>query len=181
MANLVSKRYATALFQIASEEGLMKDFETQAIVIREILTTEKDYLKVLNHPGVLLEEKITMIEAAFKGQVADTFVGMLVLLVKKGRQDQLIDILDRFIAMSKEVSGVLVATVTSAIPLKEEQLAQIKTNIEQKTGKTIELTSQVDTTLIGGMIVRVGDQVVDGSIRGKMDALKTQLTSLRLA
>ncbi|MGL4798020.1 MAG: ATP synthase F1 subunit delta [Cellulosilyticaceae bacterium] len=181
MAQLITKRYATALFDIANEKGAMKEFQDQALAIYNLLTEEKDYLTILSHPSVLVEEKIAMVEQAFAGQVADEFVGLLVLVIRKNRQEFILDILSTFIDMAKTQAGYLKATVTSAVALKEEQLAQLKANIEKNTGKQIELESIVDTALIGGMIVRVGDKVVDGSIRGQMDAMKSELNSLRLA
>ena len=181
MAELITKRYATALYDIANEQGAMQNFEEQAKAIYDLLLAEPDYLMLLSHPTILVEEKIEMIEKAFNGQVADEFLGLLVLLVKKGRQEFIIDILNTFIDMAKEAAGYIKATVTSAIALKEEQLAQIKADIERNTGKHVEIETCVDKDLIGGLIVRVGDKVVDGSIRGQMDALKSQLSSLRLA
>ncbi len=181
MAGLISKRYATALFEMAKEQGALDSFKEQATLIRNLFSTETDYLAVLSHPTVLAEEKIKMIEDAFKGKVADEFVGLLVLIVRKERQAFIIDILDTFIEMAKREAGIVQGTVIVASPIKDEQLAQIKSTIEQKIGGTIELTTEVDASLIGGMIIRVGDKVVDGSIRGKMNTLKEQLNDLRLA
>lgn len=181
MAGLISKRYATALFDIAKEQGAMDTFKEQATLIRNLFSTESDYLAILGHPTVLIQEKIKMIEDAFSGQVADEFVGLLALVIKKERQAFIIEILDTFIEMAKTEAGIVQGTVISALPLKDEQLAQIKSNIEQKIGGTIELTTEVDKSLIGGMIIRVGDKVVDGSIRGQMETLKVQLNNLRLA
>lgn len=181
MAKLVTKRYATALFDIAKEQGAMKSFEDQVTVMKEALAKEADFFTVLAHPSILQANKIQMVEEIFKGKVSEELVGLLVLIIKKGRQDLILEIFDEFLTMAKAHRGVMSAVVTSATALKDEQLAQIKTNLEKSTNKTIELEAVVDASLIGGMIIKVGDQVVDGSIRGKMNGLKTQLNNLRLA
>ena len=77
--------------------------------------------------------------------------------------------------------GIVKATVTSAVELSKEQLAQIRNKIENGTGKTVELHTIINPSIIGGMIIRVGDHVVDASISGRLQTLKEKLTNLRLA
>lgn len=181
MAEIVVNRYATALFEIAKEQGAMTKFKEEASAICEVLKNEPEYMNLLGHPSVIEAQKLELIEQAFTGRVSDEFVGLMGLIIKKSRTEYLIRILTQFIEMAKEDEGLIKATVTSAMPLTNQQLAQIRENLEQGTGKTIELDAQIDASLIGGLIVRVGDKVVDGSIKGQMDALKSQLNSLRLA
>lgn len=181
MAEIIVNRYATALFDIAFEKGAMLKFEEEARVILKVLAEEADYIKLLSHPSITEAQKIELVEGAFTGQVSDEFVALMALIIKKARTQYLVSILEKFISMAEEAAGLVKATVTSAMPLTNQQLAQIKANIEQSTGKTIEIEAEIDASIIGGLIVRVGDKVVDGSIKGQMDALKSQLNSLRLA
>lgn len=181
MAELVTKRYATALFDLATETNKAAQFEQEASMIYDILAREPEFLQILNHPQVLQEEKIKLVETVFEGRVSDEFVGLLALTVKKSRQDLILDILNMFLDMVKEANGVLKATVTSAVSLDDQQLAQIRSNIQKNTGKQIELTAEVDKSIIGGLVIRVGDKVIDGSIAGQMQALKSKLNDLRLA
>lgn len=181
MAEIIVNRYATALFDIAFDKGAMIQFEEEARMIKKVFDEEPEYIKLLSHPSIIEEEKIELVEKAFTGQVSDEFIGLMALMIKKSRTEYLIRVLEQFIYMAKEASGVLTAQVISAMPLTNQQLAQIKSNIEKNTGKTIEMDTTVDPSIIGGLIVRVGDKVVDGSIKGQMDALKSQLSSLRLA
>jgi F-type H+-transporting ATPase subunit delta len=181
VAELVTKRYAAALFEIAREKEAIDDFETQATVVCQILQKESDLLKLLEHPKVLMEDKIKMMETAFEGKIYDELVGLFVLIIKKNRQIYLVEILEQFLGLVKEAKGQVKAIVTSAIPLTNQQLAQIKANLEKSTQKTIDIESKVDGSIIGGLVIHVGDQVVDGSIQGKLNGLKSQLNSLRLA
>ncbi len=181
MAELITKRYATALFDIANEQGAMHNFKNEAAMLVSLFAEQKAYLEMLSHPKILLEEKVDMIEKAFQNQVSEPIIGLLVLLIKKGRQDYIVAILKHFMDMVEETEGFIKASVTSAIQLKEQQLAQIKANIESNTKKQVNLVATVDPSILGGLIVRVGDKVVDGSVRGQMNAMKGQLRSLRLA
>lgn len=181
MAEIIANRYATALFDIAFEKGAMLKFEEEARMILKVLADEADYLKLLSHPSITEEQKIELVEKAFAGQVSEEFIGLIALVIKKARTEYLVRILEKFISMAEEAAGVLKATVISAKPLTNQQLAQIKAHIENNTGKTVVIEEQIDASIIGGLIVRVGDKVVDGSIKGQMDALKAELNSLRLA
>ncbi|OOO00227.1 MAG: ATP synthase F1 subunit delta [Epulopiscium sp. Nele67-Bin004] len=181
MAQLVNSRYATALFDIAKEQDKVTDFEKEAITLVEILKAETDFIAALSHPSILQDEKIKLVMNVFEGRASDEFVGLMVTTIRKGRQSLIIEILEQFIEMAKVHRGLLLATVTSAIPLEKEQLAQIQKNIETSTKSEVELTTVVDSDILGGIIIRVGDKVVDGSIRGQLQSLKTNLNNLRLA
>lgn len=181
MAELVTTRYATALFDIAKAKDAVEQFEDEVKTILKILNEEKEFIQILAHPQILQDEKIKVIENVFEGKVSQEIVGLLVLIVRKNRQEILLDILSQFIEMAEVEKGILRATITTAMPLDDKQLAQIKTRLENNTQKTIELDVIHDKALIGGMIIKLGDKVVDGSIAGKMQALKQQLMDLRLA
>ena len=101
-------------------------------------------------------------------------------MVNKGRQAEIIDVLEAFLERVKVESGIMKAVVTSAIPLKETQLKALKEKLELGTKSQIELETIVDESIIAGLIVRVGDKVVDASYKGDMQSLKKQLSKIRL-
>lgn len=181
MAKLVLRPYANALFEIAKESGNVGLFEEEVRIVLETLEKEIEFMELLKHPKITAEEKIDLIDKIFAGKVADEITGILTIIVKKGRQDSLLPILELFLDMVSDHLGVVKATVTSAVELSKEQLAQVRSKIESGTSKTVELHAEVDKSLIGGMIIRVGDRVVDASISGRLQSLKDQLTNLRLA
>ncbi|MEG0388058.1 MAG: ATP synthase F1 subunit delta [Niameybacter sp.] len=131
MAEIVVNRYATALFEIAKEQGAMTKFKEEASAICELLKGEPEYMNLLGHPSVVEAQKLELIEEAFSGRVSDEFVGLMGLIIKKSRTGYLIDILTQFINMAKEDAGLMQAHVTSAMPLTNQQIAQIKANLEQ--------------------------------------------------
>ena len=181
MAELVVKRYATALFDVATSENKINQYEEEVSVILKALTDTPEFMAVLANQKVTLEEKITFTENVFGDKVDGPIVGLLVLLIKKNRQSLLVEILEAFLEMVKKQAGILKATVTSAIKLTESQAEAIKVKLEASTNSKIELETIIDTSIIAGLIIRVCDKVVDASIRGKMQTLKKQLSELRLA
>lgn len=181
MAKLVVKRYATALFDLAASEGAMAKYEEEVKVIVKAIHDEPDFMAVLQDHKVTREDKISIVENVFTDKVSAPIVGLLVLLVNKGRQAEILNVLEAFLERVKAESGVIKAVVTSAIPLKEAQLNALKEKLEASTKSKIELETIVDSSIIAGLIVRVGDKVVDASYQGEMQTLKKQLSKLRLA
>ncbi|HHX60967.1 MAG TPA: ATP synthase F1 subunit delta [Epulopiscium sp.] len=181
MAQLVLRPYATALFDLAKEQNQVVEFEEQVKVVIETIEENPQFMDLLLHPKIIVDEKIQLIDTVFSGKVADEITGILTIIVKKGRQNVLINILQLFLEMVSEDQGVIKATITSAVELNNEQLAQIKGKIENSTKKDVKLHAEVNQDLIGGMIIRVGDKVVDASIAGRLQTLKEGLTNLRLA
>jgi F-type H+-transporting ATPase subunit delta len=181
VAELITNRYATALFEVAKENNAVKNYEEQVKIIYDTLLKNPEFLQVLSDPKIILEEKYSLAEKVFEGKVYDELVGLFILLVRKNRQNYTLDILAQFLEMAQADAGILLATVTTAMPLKKEQLAQIKTNLEKSTKQTIDLVTVVDKDLIGGIIIQVGDKVVDGSVSGQLNTLSNKLKDLRLA
>ena len=181
MAKLVVKRYATALFDLAASEGAMAKYEEEVKVIVKALHDEPDFMAVLQDHKVTREDKVSIVENVFTDKVSSHIVGLLVLLVNKGRQAEILNVLEAFLDMVKAESGIIKAVVTSAVPLKEAQLEALKEKLEASTKSKIELETIVDSSIIAGLIVRVGDKVVDASYKGELQTLKKQLSKLKLA
>ena len=181
MAKLVVKRYATALFDLAASEGAMAKYEEEVKVIVKALHDEPDFMAVLQDHKVTRENKINIVETVFTDKVSSPIVGLLALLVNKGRQSEILNVLEAFLDMVKAESGIIKAVVTSAIPLKEAQLEALREKLEASTKSKIELETIVDSSIIAGLVVRVGDKVVDASYKGEMQTLKKQLSKLKLA
>ncbi|MBQ4536659.1 MAG: ATP synthase F1 subunit delta [Lachnospiraceae bacterium] len=181
MAKLVSKIYGEALFEAAMEGqdtvSLMKEIET----VCDILKENPDFDKLMTHPGVPKQEKMQIVEKVFKGRVSDNLAGFLAVVVEKERYRDLQDIFGYYIDKVKEADGIGVAYVTSAVELSDVQKNSVKAKLLATTSyRTMEMHYQTDTSLIGGMVIRIGDRVVDSSIRTKLDDLTKQLLQIQL-
>lgn len=176
MAKLVSKTYGEALFDLAVEDGTLTTIIEEVNVVKEAIEKNPDLLKLLSHPKIKKEEKISVIENIFKGRVSDSLVGFLVIVVQKDRYDDLDGIFEYFVAKVREYKNIGVASITSAVELAEEQKKQVEQRLLQTTKYSqFELTFHVDKSLIGGLVIRIGDRVVDSSIKTKLQMLAKDL------
>lgn len=180
MAQLISKRYATALFDIAVENNSIDELENQVRVLHEVLDSEEQFMQILHHPHILGDEKIQLLKDVFSSQISNELMGLLVLVVQKGRQEYILEILSTFLDEVKKHKDIVTAVVVSAVPLKDEQIDKIKQNLTNSVKKQIQIETQVDSSIIGGLKIRVGDRILDASVQGKLQGLKTRLYDMQL-
>ena len=182
MAKLISKTYGEALFDLAMEEHSVEQLAEEAVVVLDVVASNPDLAKLLNHPKIVKEEKITVVENIFKERFSPSMVGFLVLLVQKDRHNELEEVLQYFVDKVKEMQRIGVAYVTSAVPLSEEQKNQIYNKLLSTTTYIkFEMHYEVDASLIGGLVIRIGDRVVDSSIRTRINNLSKELTKIQLS
>ena len=167
MAKLVSKVYGDALFQAAEEKNCLDAIYEEVLALQTVLKENKDLMQLLNHPLVVKEEKLQIITNVFEGKVSGEMMGFLLTVVTKGRQNELPAMFSYFVELVKEVKRIGTAYVTSAVATT--QYVEFEMNYE------------VDSSLIGGMIIRIGDRVVDSSIKTQLYELKKQLMDVQLA
>ncbi|GHU41924.1 F0F1 ATP synthase subunit delta [Clostridia bacterium] len=181
MAKLVSKTYGDALFELAVESSRMDELLAEVEAVSAILAANGEFLKLMNHPKIVKEEKQRILDEVFAGQISKGLMGFMRVLVLKDRYDQVESVFSYFVAQVKEYKSIGTAVVSSAFPLTEIQ----KWKIEDKLLKTTKYVSfdisyQTDESLIGGMIIRIGDRVVDSSVSGKLARLRRELSKIQL-
>lgn len=182
MAKLISKTYGEALFELAVEENKVDVFEQEISVILDILNQNPDFVQLLNHPKIAKEEKLQVVKDVFGGKIEKEILGFLNIIVAKERNKELIAILEYFLDEVKAMKGVGVCYVTTPMELKDAQKeAIVKKLLETTSFKTMEMHYSVDEKLIGGMVIRIGDRVVDSSIQTKLGNLEAQLLKIQLA
>ena len=182
MAKLVHKTYAEALFKLAVETNQIDVFFEESKAIIQILGENEDLLKLLCHPKIKTEEKVSVIENVFKGRISDDMTGFLVLSVEKERHNELTGILDVFVDMVKEYKHIGVAYVITAIELDDARKREVEKKLIDTTKYVqFEMHYKVDKAIIGGMIIRIGDRVVDSSIKSKIENMSKDLYNIQLA
>lgn len=181
MAKIVSKTYGEALFELASEQGRLKELMEEVNALCKILDENPEFDKLMKHPGVSKPEKISVMENAFKGNISDELTGFLSIVIAKERYGQLRAIFEYFSSKVKEVEKIGVVYVSTATELSEAYKESVVKKILETTDyKTLEMHYDVDASIIGGMIIRIGDRVVDSSIRSKLEDLTKQLMQIQL-
>jgi F-type H+-transporting ATPase subunit delta len=167
--NAIARRYAKALILIAVEHGAVERYYDELAAFSDALSSNAEVGDILASPGYRIEAKREIVrEIAAKREVSRTVGDFLFLLLEKKRLDQLPHIIFGYRSFADDTAGILRSTVTSALPLTEEQLGRIRGALEKGTGKKIILGVATDPLLIGGVVTRIGDKVFDGSIRTQL-------------
>ncbi len=181
MAKLVSKTYAQALFELAVEENKTAPFMGEAAGLLEVIRTNAEFGQFMNHPKIQKEDKLQVVKNVFENQISKELVGFLVTIVEKDRYTEIEEILSEFIVAVKEYNNIGTAYVTTAIALENKEKQDIESRLLATTKyETIECVYDVDESLIGGMVIKMGDRVVDSSIRTKLDKLQRELLAIQL-
>ena len=184
MAKLVSKTYGEALFQAACEGGgsakcaeLLEEIQ----VLRGILSENPEFDSLMKHPGITKQEKLQVMETVFRGRISEELVNFLDIIVSKERFGELDEIFEYFSDRVKEKQRIGVVYITSATALTQKQMAAVEQKILETTSFVkLETHYSVDQELIGGLVIRIGDRVVDSSIRTKLDHMTKQLLQIQL-
>jgi len=186
MAKLVSKTYGEALFAVAMDKekeraGAGEELYAEAQGIMEILDQNPKFHDLMMHPGIAKTEKLDILAETFQGRISPELYEFLKLTVEKDRYGNLGDIMEYVQAKFKEWKKIGVTYVTTAAPLSEERKAQVQKRIlETAPYERLEMHYDVRPELIGGMVIRIGDRVVDSSIKSKLEDLTKQLLQIQL-
>ncbi len=171
--NAIARRYAKALIQVASEQGTVEQYYSELTAFSLALITGAETAEIFAAPSYGIEAKRQIVkELASRLGVSMTTRDFLLLLLDKKRIDQLDAVLESYRSFADEAAGILRSDVTSAVPLSENQVVELRTALEKATGRKVVLSVSADPRLIGGVVTRIGDKVFDGSIR-------TQLTKIQ--
>ena len=181
MAKLVSNTYGEALFELAVEEGKEDVFLDEIVVIQQAVKENPDFSRLMEHPQILKEQKLEVLENVFKGRISDELMGFLSLIVTKGRYEDIDGILEYYINGIKALKGIGVASVRSATELSDTLKKDIEKKLLDTTSyKSMEIDYSVDPDLIGGIVIRIGDRVVDNSVQTKLNKLQRELMNVQL-
>ncbi len=180
MSALVGRRYAVALYEIAKAQNKVADFAKDCDLIASTLKASKELLNAVKSPVINQEKKATLLKAVFSGKVSKQLEDTLALLVQKGRAPVIPDVMKEFQAILYEQSGIVIAVVESAIALGESEKQTIAQKLEVVSGKKIRIENKVNPELIGGFTARIGDTVIDGSVKHKLERLKEELRQVSL-
>jgi F-type H+-transporting ATPase subunit delta len=169
-----ARRYAEAAFQVAQADGTLDRWEADLATAAEILG-RPDVAPTVGNPAVPLGQRREIVQQLLGPRVSPQALRLISLLVERGRVDSLTKVRDDFHRLLNAHRGVMEATVTSAVPLTADETAAIRSRVEAMAGSPIELRTEVNPDLIGGLSVQVRDRLLDASIRGRLERLRSQL------
>lgn len=166
--------YATAMLEVARAEGHLAGVEDDLFRFARTYEASDDLRMALTDPQLPVERRIGVIDDLMGGRALATSTALLSMLVGAGQASDLPAVVDRFLELAASERQHEVAEVRSAIPLDDEQQVRLAAALGQATGKRVEVKVIIDPSVLGGIVARVGDTVIDGSIRHKLDLLREQ-------
>jgi F-type H+-transporting ATPase subunit delta len=172
---IVAKRYANALFALANEKNILEQVEEELRGVGRAFESSKELQTFLQHPQIATAVKKEKLGNIFSGKVSEYVLSLLLLLVDRHRENLLGDLVDEFIKLTNGARGIVDATVYSASLVKDEELKAIAEQFGGKLKKTLRVSNVVDPSIIGGLIIRIGDRIYDGSIKGKLTRFEQSL------
>jgi F-type H+-transporting ATPase subunit delta len=175
----VAKRYAAALFEVAKRDGILDAVAQDLSLVERSLEHQPLLRTVLAQPLVTEERKGKMVADVFSDNITATSLNFLKLLVRKRRADLVQETIDEFRLLLAEHLNIVDATARTAIALTAAQVDGLTKSLEKLTGKRVNLKAEVDPAMIGGVVVRIGDNIIDGSVRGRLHRLEVQLLGSR--
>ncbi|MEI7694211.1 MAG: ATP synthase F1 subunit delta [Chlorobium sp.] len=176
MSSLIaSRRYALSLLTAAVEGNFLDQVVGELEVIREVLHHSRDLVHTLRSPVVKGDKKIKILEEVFKGAVGDKMFVFLKLVARKKRAGLLPEIIDEFQSLLDERQGIVNAEVKSAVALSDEQTAELIARLESYTGKRVRAHLSLNENFIGGVSVKIGDTIFDGTISHQLYRLRETL------
>lgn len=173
----MGRRYAQALFEIANEKDKLDIIEEDLKAVSDVFEQEKDLQKILYHPQVTAGVKKEIINNIFEGKISDEVKNFLNLLIDKHREAYLDEVVSEFIKITNTARNIVDAEVISAIELDEGYKKEVAKVLNRLAGKDVKPKYKVDSSLLGGMVIRIGDKVIDGSVKNNLRTLRQHLVS----
>ncbi|MFD2707051.1 F0F1 ATP synthase subunit delta [Salibacterium lacus] len=177
MTRAAANRYAQALFELSKEKSMLEQIRSELDTVQEVFAENSGLPEILEHPKVPKEQKETLLKNGFSG-MSDMVQRTLLLMLEKNRIDSVVYMIERFQYLVDEEWKVGHALVTTVKPLSDEERTMISETFAEKTGKnTLYIRNEIDSELIGGLKVDLGNLVFDGSIKGQLNRMQRRLVS----
>ncbi|MCP8967907.1 F0F1 ATP synthase subunit delta [Ectobacillus ponti] len=177
--DIVAKRYAVALFKLAKEKHMLETFEEDLKAVQEVFTSNQTLNTFLAQPNISKEQKKSLVGQAF-ASVSQPILNTLFLLIDNKRESIITSLADEYFALANEERNVADAIVYSVRPLTEDEKAALAEVFAKRAGKdAIRIKNVIDTDLLGGVKVRIGNRIYDGSLQGKLARIQRELLNNR--
>jgi len=176
----LARRYAQALFLSALEKDLLDQVEGDLRLVVNEVEKNEDLMRFVDQQLIPPENKTEVIERIFKGKISDLSMNFLKLVFRKRRERFLKEFLEEFVELADSARGIEKVEITTAVELSPEQREFVKNKLSEMINKKVKLMEKVDPKILGGMVVKIGDRVYDGSVINQLNALKRHLKSVHL-
>lgn len=171
----VARRYARALFELAQEKGLLDQIDQEFGMVVSMIEANRQLQSVMNDVLIAPEVKRDLVEKVLRGKVSPLLMNFLLVVVNKRREAYFPQMYRIFLDLANEARGVVEVEVRSAVALPQETTQALEQKLVTRLGKRVKFQTQVAPELIGGLVVRVGDELMDGSVKTRLRRMHERL------
>jgi F-type H+-transporting ATPase subunit delta len=175
MADFV-EGYATALFEVARGEGQLSRIEDELFRFSRVVDQTPELRSALTDPGQAGEARAALVQQLLASKAHPVTIQLLSLVVEAGHGRELTQIVDRFVAIASARGEAAVAEVRVASPISDEQRQRLAEALSSARGRPVDVKVIVDPSVLGGVVTTIGDEVIDGSVRRRLEQLRSSLT-----
>ncbi|MBI4778194.1 ATP synthase F1 subunit delta [Candidatus Desantisbacteria bacterium] len=176
LQNSVAARYAQAFFDIAGEDELIDEYGQELTKVSDALSMNPEFFRLIHHPSLTNVQKKELVGKILTAcSLSKPTHEFLLVLERRKRIDLIQEIALLYLRMADKQKNIITVIVTSAIPLSTAQQDALKNKLSQMLSSVIKLKMQVSHKIIGGLIIRLKDKVIDGSVCGRLDRLKAEI------
>ncbi|MCM8711650.1 F0F1 ATP synthase subunit delta [Clostridium sp. SYSU_GA19001] len=168
----LDRRYALALYEISEEKGKQEEYLSELNEIIKIIEDNNDFLKLIKLPDFNTSKKKEIFQNIFKGKIQNDVLSFLLILIEKNRLIELKGIVEEIKKIHLEKKRTIDAFVKTVVPLSSEERKSLLDKLQKKYNKNVILNEEIDKSIIGGVYVRVGNDIIDGTIKGKYEEIK---------
>jgi len=169
--------YATAIFDLAEGEGELSRVESEFLALGQAVEKSADLRSSLTDPNLPLDKKRAIIDDLIGGRASSLTLGLVQFIVGLGRSSEIPEIARSFVEKAVESRSMALAEVRSAVPLDDATIERLAVALGKATGKKVEVKVVVDESVIGGIVARVGDVVIDGTVSNAIAELRQAVLS----
>ncbi|MDP3435269.1 MAG: ATP synthase F1 subunit delta [Bacteroidota bacterium] len=176
----INVRYSKAFFSLAREKNLIGELQKDAGLISSVCTSSSDFILLIESPVIPVSEKMKALKAIFEGKINLFSLNFLLLITQNRRERNIPGIFRDLEELYKQDQGIKTAVLTTAKPINETLVDQIRKSLENEFGGIIQLSQNIDEDLIGGFVLRVDDNQYDASISSQLRRIKEKLLQTEL-
>lgn len=177
----VARRYAEAFFSIARDNQKVDEYQQELDMVVEAIDSIEGLKDYYDHLLIPAKEKKELTTKIFADKISQTTLNFICMIIDKRRESYIAFITEEYKQMADELRNILKAEMFSAQEVPADEVSNLAEKLSATTGKTVRLTQQVDPSLLGGVKLRVGDQVIDATVAKKLAMLKNQLVKAKIS
>ncbi|HEY3377394.1 MAG TPA: ATP synthase F1 subunit delta [Armatimonadota bacterium] len=174
----IAGRYAEALYGLAAQQGKTAEWSQELAALADVMDANPELRAVLTHPEIPRDQKERIVTQVVQGSAGQQVLAVLFMLIKRGHDPDMRLLHDIYTELWNVARRVMPVTVTSAVPLTESQASALTQALTNRTGASIQLSQAVDANLLAGMVLMMGDRVIDASARTTLEQLRTLMTGV---